>query len=311
MHLDSQECSLYINRTNRTHFALSFDNKLLMMQAATEEDAHDWVVAIASCLYFCSQSFAELIEDCQRFFNAVPKSYDDGRLSVIEALDLLRAMGRTATLEQVEQCAQLAQVANRFDAREFAFLVRFVCSDVEPAGELLRSFKTFDPQGLGVVLADQLIAGLAQCGVPPEEIEPIVRAAGASPDGKIDYGMVVHSLYPNSIVFEDAPTGEADSASGSAKSLGTARSHTSSGTPRAVARSRRRSGSGVEEPAEEPEPVTEAERIVKQRKSDASRRASAQREDELRIKEAEELDQRRMQMEIERVDSLNLSLIHI
>ena len=31
----------------------------------------------------------------------MPKSYDDGRLSVMEALDLLRAMGRETTLEQV------------------------------------------------------------------------------------------------------------------------------------------------------------------------------------------------------------------
>ena len=49
------------------------------------------------------QREAANLERCGRFFSAVPKSYDDNKLSVMEALDLLRAMGREhATLEQVE-----------------------------------------------------------------------------------------------------------------------------------------------------------------------------------------------------------------
>ena len=54
-------------------------------QAATEEDAHAWVIALVSCLYFSSSVFDELLADCTSFFNAVPKSYDDGRLSVMAA----------------------------------------------------------------------------------------------------------------------------------------------------------------------------------------------------------------------------------
>ena len=101
------DCHLYIHRQYPNEFAVRFDQHLLQLQAATPEDARAWVVTIASCLYFCSTAFAELIEDCGRFFSAVPKSYNDNRLSVMEALDLLRAMGREhATLEQVEasQC---------------------------------------------------------------------------------------------------------------------------------------------------------------------------------------------------------------
>ena len=101
------DCKLYVHRQYPNEFAVRFDQQLLQLQAATPEDAREWVTAIASCLYYCSTAFAELIEDCGRFFSAVPKSYDDNKLSVMEALDLLRAMGREhATLEQVEasQC---------------------------------------------------------------------------------------------------------------------------------------------------------------------------------------------------------------
>ena len=72
-----QVCKVYVNRLKPSEFAVSYDNQLLMLQAASREDAHEWVVAIASCLYFLSPQFEELIGDCVRFFNAVPKSYDD------------------------------------------------------------------------------------------------------------------------------------------------------------------------------------------------------------------------------------------
>ena len=68
VHLDSQECHLYVHRQHPNEFAVRFDQQLLQLQAASEEDARAWIVAIASCLYFCSSAFAELIEDCGRFF---------------------------------------------------------------------------------------------------------------------------------------------------------------------------------------------------------------------------------------------------
>jgi hypothetical protein len=68
VHLDSQECHLYVHRLYPNEFAVRFDDQLLQLQAASAEDARAWMVAIASCLYFLSSAFAELIEDCGRFF---------------------------------------------------------------------------------------------------------------------------------------------------------------------------------------------------------------------------------------------------
>ena len=287
-----QVCKVYVNRLKPSEFAVSYDNQLLMLQAASREDAHEWVVAIASCLYFLSPQFEELIGDCVRFFNAVPKSYDDNKLSIIEALDLLRAMGRDATLEQVEKCAAITMPPGRFDAREFAFLVRYVCSDVDPAGELLRAFKTFDPANLGYVSADNLINGLVQCGVPPEEVESIMRATGATPEGLIDYGVVVHSLYPNSIIFEERKDDDVASATGSQGGG----SNSSKATPKVATLSSRRDSAD----ASAPPPVDDAdmsatEKLVRERQSkaakDKSRRASREREELLRDEERAALEE--------------------
>eukprot|EP00908_Phaeocystis_cordata_P024143 Transcript_6617.p1 GENE.Transcript_6617~~Transcript_6617.p1 ORF type:complete len:753 (-),score=278.29 Transcript_6617:199-2352(-) len=319
VHLDSQECTLYVHREYPNEFAIKYEcyddkhgkyDQLLMMQAQTPEDAHAWVVAIASCLYFCSQSFAELIEDCQRFFNAVPKSYEDGRLSVIEALDLLRAMGREATLEQVEQCADLAQVEKRFDAREFAFLVRFVCSDVEPAGELLRAFETFDPQGYNIVSADSLVTHLVQCGVPPEEIEPIVRAAGPTPNGNIHYVNLVRALYPMSLadIDEHALKAASNRVSGATPGLGSARASsvtdgrkTSVDRPSARLRESRRLQA---DPRLSDPSISAAERASQRRASalmaEQSRRASLERETKLREQERYDLQTHRDSLQLQR-----------
>ena len=64
-----------MNRLKPCEFAVSFNNQLVMLQAGTKEDAHEWVVAIASCMYFLSPQFEELIGDCVRFFNAVPSVF--------------------------------------------------------------------------------------------------------------------------------------------------------------------------------------------------------------------------------------------
>merc|ERR1719162_1540400 len=102
-------------------------------------------------------------------------------------------------LLQVEACAELTATGERrFDSREFAFLVRYVCSEVGPAGELLRAFETFDPRGHNAVSADALVTQLINSGVPPEEIESVIRAAGPSAHGNIHYVRLVRALYPHS-----------------------------------------------------------------------------------------------------------------
>lgn len=300
----TQTCKVYVNRLKPCEFAVSFNNQLVMLQAGTKEDAHEWVVAIASCMYFLSPQFEELIGDCVRFFNAVPKSYDDNKLSIIEALDLLRAMGRDATLEQVEKCAAITMPPGRFDAREFAFLVRYVCSDVDPAGELLRAFKTFDPANLGYISADNLINGLIQCGVTPEEIESIMRATGATPEGLIDYGVVVHSLFPNSIIFEDRKDDDAASATGS---------NSSKATPKVATLSSRRD-SGDAAAAEDDPALSEAEKLVRKRQSSLAKekalRVSREREEQLRDEERQALEAHQAAVGLERQASSADSLTH-
>ena len=87
-------CRLYVSRLHRNEFALSFGgNSLLLLQAASGADAQEWVVAIAACLFFSSAAFEAVLAECRRFFDAAYKTID-GRLSPVEALDLVRAMGR-------------------------------------------------------------------------------------------------------------------------------------------------------------------------------------------------------------------------
>mmetsp|Transcript_25546 Transcript_25546/g.64934 ORF Transcript_25546/g.64934 Transcript_25546/m.64934 type:complete len:396 (+) Transcript_25546:92-1279(+) len=117
-------CRLYTSRLYRNEFALSFgQGQLLIMQAANGKDAQLWLVAIASCLYFSSASFEAVLAGCRRFFDAANKTID-GKLSPIEALDLVRAMGRTTTFSQVMRAAEaVAPEGGWFGPREFAYLV--------------------------------------------------------------------------------------------------------------------------------------------------------------------------------------------
>ena len=70
VHFDSQECHLYVHRQYPNEFAVRFGQhqELLQLQAASAEDARAWMVAMASCLYFCSTAYVELMDDCARFF---------------------------------------------------------------------------------------------------------------------------------------------------------------------------------------------------------------------------------------------------
>ena len=101
--LYTSPCRLYASRLYRNEFALSFGNgHLLALQAADGKSAMQWVVAIASCLYFSSAAFEAVLAECQRFFDAAEKTIE-GKLAPIEALDLIRAMGRDATYPQVRR----------------------------------------------------------------------------------------------------------------------------------------------------------------------------------------------------------------
>lgn len=66
-------CRVFSSRLHREQLAISFSDhatagsataggaKVLMLEAATQSDAYEWIVAIASCLYFSSSSFERLL----------------------------------------------------------------------------------------------------------------------------------------------------------------------------------------------------------------------------------------------------------
>ena len=64
---------------------------------------------------------------------------------------------------QVQDVAALDSTGERrFDAPLFAYLVRFVCCEMEPSSELLHAFEVFDPRGHNAVSADALVAHLVE-----------------------------------------------------------------------------------------------------------------------------------------------------
>ena len=65
---------------------------------------------------------------------------------------------------------------------------------MDPSSELLHAFEVFDPRGHNAVSADALVTHLVESGVPPEEIESILRAAGPTKHGNIHYVRLVRAL---------------------------------------------------------------------------------------------------------------------
>ena len=220
-------CRLYVSRLYRNEFALSFGgNSLLLLQAASGADAQDWVVAIAACLFFSSAAFEAVLAECRRFFDAAHKTID-GRLSPVEALDLVRAMGREVSYSQVISAArEVAPDSGWFGIREFTYLVRTVCADSDPRSELLRAFRLLDTttsdnasasephshelhnaaaannpgagsSETGCLSVADLTATMRSAGVPDEHVLMVIRAAGADlGDDMIPYTRLADALYP-------------------------------------------------------------------------------------------------------------------
>ena len=138
-------CRLYVSRLLPNEFALSYgEGSLLVMQAATGADAQQWLVSLASCLFFSSAAFEAVLAECAAFFEAAPKTLA-GKLSPIEALDTLRAMSRPCTYTQViDAAAEVNADGGWFGVREFTHLVRSVCRDSDPRAELLRAFRVLE-----------------------------------------------------------------------------------------------------------------------------------------------------------------------
>ena len=217
-------CRLYVSRLYRNEFALSFGgDSLLLLQASSGADAQDWVVALAACLFFSSAAFEAVLAECRRFFDAAHKTVS-GRLSFIEALDLVRAMGRDITYTQVLTTSKdvAPESGGWLGIREFTYLVRSVCADADPRAELLRAFRLLDTSTVGAVseVAPSSHEGLAPAthhsaasdgylsvadltstmraaGVPDDHVMMVIRAAGADlHDERIPYARLADALYP-------------------------------------------------------------------------------------------------------------------
>lgn len=207
-------CRLYVSRLHRNEFAISFGgNSLLVLQAATGPDAQGWIVAIAACLYFSSAAFEAVLAECRRFFDATHKTIQ-GRLSTIEALDLVRAMGRDIRYSQVVAAAkEVASEGGWFGIREFTYLVRTVCAEADPRSELLRAFRLLGTTGsvsrksnaaesasdeaeeyIGV---DEMLATMRAAGVPDSHVLMVIRAAGGDlGEKRVPFTKLADALYP-------------------------------------------------------------------------------------------------------------------
>jgi len=203
-------CRLYVSRLYRNEFALAFGgDQLVLMQAASGADALEWVVAIASCLFFTSPAFESVLIECQRFFDAAQKTVE-GKLSPIEALDLVRMMGRPVTYSQVVRLLDAVYPeSDWFGPREFTYLIRRVCQDVDPRSELLRAFRLLDYTQHANVKGQQtavegsmavadLTRSMRAAGVSEDNVLMVTRAAGVeTEENAIPYSRLADSLYPS------------------------------------------------------------------------------------------------------------------
>jgi len=202
-------CRLFVSRLYRNEFALAFGGgQLVLMQAASGADALEWVVAIASCLFFTSPAFESVLIECQRFFDAAHKTVE-GKLSCIEALDLVRLMDRPVTYSQVVRLLEAVYPeSDWFGPREFTYLIRRVCQDADPRTELLRAFRLLDTHHANAkgqptnAEGSMSVADLAKtmrfAGVSEANVLMVTRAAGVETDGSaIPYSRLADSLYPS------------------------------------------------------------------------------------------------------------------
>mmetsp|Transcript_7194 Transcript_7194/g.15775 ORF Transcript_7194/g.15775 Transcript_7194/m.15775 type:complete len:746 (+) Transcript_7194:167-2404(+) len=201
-------CRIFSSRLHREQLAISFADhsssalssggttKVLLLEAANAQDAYEWIVAVASCIYFSSSAFERLLIDCQRSFQLAPKVSGD-KLSIVEALDLLREMGRDATIFEVQDAAAVVCVNDEgFGPREFAFLFRLACNKADPYRELIRAFEVLDPEKTYEVTLEDLAQALRKANCSKEHLIYILRSAGLDGD-RINYLKLAERIYPS------------------------------------------------------------------------------------------------------------------
>lgn len=151
VHLDCTPCAVYVNRVDHTQLALAFGAQLIIFKADSKSEACDWATVLASAIFFSSDSFKALIDECSRAFaiaislrsKALHDNMHEGmdsQLSLDETAALLRAMFRPLSLSDVRILGErLAPSGRGLGVEAFTQLFRHMSSDDTPLDELARA----------------------------------------------------------------------------------------------------------------------------------------------------------------------------
>jgi len=135
VHLACTPCAVYVNRLDPTQLALAFGSQLLLLKAEREEEAADWTAVLASAIFFSSDSFKALVDECSRCF-AIAISLRSGQdesaeLSLPETAALLRVMLRPLDFKEMSLLeSRLAPAGKGLGVEAFTALFRHVSKDL-------------------------------------------------------------------------------------------------------------------------------------------------------------------------------------
>lgn len=245
VHLDCTPCAVYVNRVDTMQLALSFGSQLLLLKAASQEDAYDWATVLASTIFFSSDSFKALVDECaqcfaiavalrsERLHVGMQHRGKDAQLSLEETTALLRVMLRPLGYNDIRVLeSRLAPSGSGLGVEAFTRLFRHMASDDNPLDELARALTILSATHSKTVpaidatpdlpLGDTMFEELKKQDIPKYIVELLLDAADAvaydaSPDGPaqpVAPLQVAQVLYPRTagltagdhFVFDHAET---------------------------------------------------------------------------------------------------------
>ncbi|KAF4589960.1 H(+)-transporting V0 sector ATPase subunit c [Pleurotus pulmonarius] len=137
----------------------------------------------------------EELEEYRSVFQGFDRD-NNGYVTTDELADVMRALGRHATDEQIRSMIQQVDL-NRNGSIEFnEFLALVARNPTDPDHELLNAFRAFDQNGDGFVTADELKRVMHGIGEPltDHEIATMIAETDLDHDGKINYEEFIRSL---------------------------------------------------------------------------------------------------------------------
>lgn len=211
VHLDCTPCTVYVNRVDTTQLALSFGSQLLLLKAATQEEACDWATVLASAIFFSSESFKAVVDECAQCFAiavslrsemlhaGTPDQGKDAQLSLDETAALLRIMFRPLGFNDIRVLeSRLNPSGSGLGVEAFTHLFRHMASDDNPLDELARALTILSAAHSKTVpaldatpdlpLGDAMFEELKKQNIPTYIVNLLLDAAdavayGASPEG--------------------------------------------------------------------------------------------------------------------------------